>query len=419
MESPAGTRRATLEVFRSADFRLYLGARLLLISAGQMLSVAVGWQVYALTGKALHLGLVGLAMFVPNVLLSLVSGTVADRFDRRRIVMMCLAASAGAAVILAWQASRPGGSLVAIYGVSALIGSIRAFSAPAGSSLLPALVPSRQFQSAVAWQMIVFQAATVAGPAAGGLLYGTRHGAAGVYAVCVALYAAAFAAYALMRARSRGDAGSEPFRAALSAGVRYVWREKVLLGAISLDLFAVLLGGATALMPVYAKDILGTGPVGLGILRSAPALGAGVAAAVLAVRPLHRRVGTALFAGVTIFGVATVLFAFSRSLAAATAALAVMGAADMVSVVIRHTLIQVVTPDAMRGRVSAVAFVFIGASNELGEFESGVTAAWWGVVPAVVVGGLGTLAVVALWSLFFPQLRRFDRFEDRPADPRA
>jgi MFS family permease len=396
-----------LAVFQHSGFRLYVFARVLLVSAGQILSVAIGWQVYELTHSALMLGYVGLAEFLPNLVFSFLTGTVADRLDRRKIMMASIAASAAAAGLLAWQAARPRPQLEAFFVVAGLLGVIRAFSAPAGTALLPSLVPAEHFPSAVAWQMIAFQAAVAVGPAAGGLVLDRSPLA--LYLGCAGLYGGAFAAYFAISVRPVAREGAEPIRKALVAGLRFTWREKVILGAMSLDLFAVLLGGATALLPIYAGEILKTGPTGLGFLRGAPALGAGLAALVLAVRPLRERAGGRLLVSVWIFGGATIVFGLSEWLPLSVAALAVAGAADMVSVVVRHTLIQVATPDSMRGRVSAVSFIFIGASNQLGEFRAGVMAALLGTVPAVVAGGAGTCLVVLLWLVLFPSLRRLDR----------
>jgi MFS family permease len=379
------------------------------------MSVAIGWQVYDQTRSKLMLGYVGLAQFLPTLIFSFLSGPAADRFDRRKIVMCCIAASFCAAVTLAWKSSH----LEVIYFVATAFGIIRTFSAPAGSALVGQLVPAGQLSGAIAWQMTAFQAAMLGGPAVGGLVYAIRKDATACYQLSGVLYILAFILYGFMRPRPAELKIGEPFGKALGAGLRYVWREKILLGAISLDLLAVLLGGATALLPVFARDLLHAGPDAFGILRSAPAIGAGVAALALALRPLERGVGVKMLISVAIFGLATVAFGLSRNLTTAALALIAVGAADMVSVVIRHTLIQACTPEAMRGRVSAVAFVFIGASNELGEFESGLTAEWWGTVPAILVGGTGSIAVVLLWALLFRPLRSADRFEARPAEPPA
>jgi MFS family permease len=403
-------RPAPLGAFRHRDFRCYALARFLTICAGQMLAVAIGWQVYAITQEELQLGLVGLAQFAPNLIFSLFSGTVADRRDRRRIVMVCVMSSLLCAGALAWTSSTGSPSLALIYGVSFLFGIIRAFSAPANSAFLPAVVQGPDFPNAVVWQQIGFQLGSVLGPAVGGFVMASSAGIPGVYATCVGLYAAALVCFVLIRVRPPARPMVEPFRAALLGGLRYVWREKLLLGSMSLDLFAVLLGGATALLPVFAVEVLHTDARGLGMLRAAPAVGAGLMAAVLIFRPLRRRTGAWLFGGVALFGLATIVFGLSKSLWLSILALGVAGAADMISVTVRHTLIQVATPDEVRGRVSAVAFIFIGASNELGEFESGLTASWWGAVPAVLVGGVGTVGVVLLWMLLFPSLRRTDAY---------
>ncbi len=408
MSDPAPTER--FSPLRHPGFLLYATGRLLLVSAGQIMSVAIGWQVYEMTRSTLHLGYVGLAQFLPSLVFAFLSGPVADRFDRRKIVLACIASSLGAALILARYSS----SLASIYAVAAAFGVIRSFSAPAGSALVGQLVPREHLGAAVAWQMTAFQAAMLGGPALGGFVYAAG-GASRVYLMAGAFYVGALLTYALMRPRRAELHSGEPLVRALGEGLRYVWKEKILLGAMSLDLLAVLLGGATALLPVFARDILREGPDALGLLRSAPAVGAGLAALFLALRPLRRRVGTKLLVSVAIFGLATVGFGLSRGLPTALLALAVLGATDMVSVVVRHTLIQSCTPEGMRGRVSAVAFVFIGASNELGEFESGLTAAWWGTVPAILVGGAGSIVVVALWALLFPRLRRADRFDSGPS----
>lgn len=397
-------------VLAHRDYRLYLFARLFSSIAMQMLLVAVAWQVYALTDDPLQLGLVGLVQFVPIFLLTLPAGQVADRVDRILIIRLVMAAQAVVAVallVLALGEPPPVGALFVLMGVSAVA---RAFAMPAAQSLVPLLVPAEIFPRAVALNSSVWQVAVIAGPALGGLLY--AFGPAVVYGVAAALLAAAALLVGVVRARAVPRAGGARFSLeGVFDGVRYVLARRMVLGAISLDLFAMLLGGATALLPIYARDILQVGPVGLGILRSAPAVGAMVTALWLAHTPLHGRAGVKMFAAVAVFGVATIVFGLSTDFWLSLAALVVLGASDMISVVVRQTLVQIETPDAMRGRVSAVNSVFIGASNELGDFESGVTAAWWGVVPAVVVGGLGTLAVVAIWSWRFPELRRVDRLD--------
>ena len=400
--------------FLHGDFTLYQFARILLIIGGQMIIVALQWQVYELTGSKFHLGMIGLAQFLPNLLFSLPAGHVADRRSRRAIVMACALAVGATSCLLAWESLRPQPSLAVIYVACGLFGLIRAFSAPAGHAFLPALVPGAILPNAIVWHLTVFQLATVVGPTVGGFVYAGSHPSR-VYAVAAAFYGAAFLAMALLKARPAPSPSAEPFERAVSAGVRHVWKDKRLLGAMSLDLFAVLLGGATALLPAIAKDILHKGPEVLGVLRSAPAMGAGIMAIALAFLPLRRRIGAWILIGVGVFGLATVGFGLSTRLWLTMGLLVVSGAADMLSVTVRHTLIQVATPDAMRGRVSSVSMVFINTSNELGEFESGLTAHWWGTGPAVIVGGIGTCVIVVLWTILFPALRRADRFE-RPEE---
>lgn len=352
MDELPASRPSPFGVFRFPDFRLYAGARLLTIFSGQMLATAIGWQVYEITRDPFMLGMVGLTQFVPNMLFSLVSGTVADRHDRRRIVMTCIASSLLCASVLAWTSWDGTPALAAIFVVSFLFGVIRAFSAPANASFLTAVIPPSQFQSGVLWQQIGFQTGSIVGPSTAGVILATSLGARAVYAGCVALYVAALACFALMRVRPAPPPSAEPFGAALLGGLRYVFKERLLLGVMSLDLFAVLLGGATALLPVFAKDILHADASGLGILRAAPSVGAGVAAFVLAFRPMTRRIGAWLMGGVASFGASIVVFGLSENLWLSAAALAVSGAADMISVTVRHTLIQVATPDEVRGRIA-------------------------------------------------------------------
>src|SRR5579859_6188575 len=387
--------------FRYRDYSLYQFARMLLIIGGQIVIVALQWQVYALTQSKLQLGMIGLAQFLPNILASLPAGHCADRVSRRGIVMVCALANAATISMLAWEALQPAPSLIVIYVACSLFGLIRAFSAPAGNAFLPALVPGSILQKAIVWHLIVFQLGTAIGPALGGRLYGPGH-AARAYLAAAGLFAGAFAALAFLKSRPQVPPDQEPFERAVSAGLRYVRNDRRLLGALSLDLFAVLLGGATALMPAVVKDILGAGPEVLGDLRSSVSVGAGAMALVLAFHPLRRRIGAWLFGGVAAFGLATIGFGTSHSLPLSMGLLFLMGASDMLSVTIRHTLIQVGTPDHMRGRVSAVSMVFINTSNELGEFESGTTAAWWGTQWAIIIGGIGTLAIVLAWTLLFP-----------------
>jgi MFS family permease len=378
----------------------------------QMQSVAVGWQIYAATGRPLDLAWVGLAQFLPAAGLSLVTGHVADRFDRRRILISCQAALAALALAL-FVTTRAGTTGIGpIYAVLVGVGVARAFIGPATQSMLPTLVPVEHFGNAVAWSASFFQVATVVGPMLGGIIYAIAGRPGAVYAMSSVCLVAALMLVAAMNKTRAGAPRAATTRASVLAGVRYVRGNPIVLGAISLDLFAVLLGGATALLPVYARDILKLGPWALGALRSAPAAGAAVIAITLARWPIQRRAGSKMLVCVAIFGAATIVFGLSRSFALSLVALVVTGAADMVSVFVRSTLVQLATPEAMRGRVSAVNMVFIGASNELGEFESGLMAQWLGTVPSVVVGGIGTLAVVALWAWRFPKLAGVDRIED-------
>jgi MFS family permease len=394
--------------FRSRDFRLLASARLFTSTASQMMSVSIGYQVYALTRRPLDLGYVGLAQFVPVAGLALLSGQVVDRFDRRRVYVACQLGFAVCALSLfaLSRVDRP--SLPAIYAVLVGLGTVRAFAAPAGGALVPSLVPKEHFANAASWQSLLWQVATIGGPSVGGLLYGLS-GPSTVYLTSFAAFCAGSGLLLAMRVRTGPSEQRPPSLATALEGLRFVWSEKLLLGSISLDLFAVFLGGAVALLPVYATDVLHVGPEGLGLLRAAPAVGAGLMALRLAFRPLGRNAGAKMLASVALFGVATVIFGLSRHFALSLIALATLGAADMVSVVVRQTIEQAATPHAMRGRVGAVNYVFIGASNELGELESGVAAAWIGAVPAVIAGGIGTVLVVALWSVLFPELRRVDR----------
>jgi MFS family permease len=396
-------------VLRNRNVLLYLAARFCSAMAVMMFSVAVGWQVYAITHSAFALGMVGLAQFLPAFLLSLPGGLAADRFDRRSMLLASFALEFFVGLALLLFSLHPAARVSWIFVVLSFIGVGRAFMAPASGSLLPLLVDSETFPRAVAWNSTVFQVATIAGPALGGLLYAL--GPWLVYGIATGLLLAGFIALASMRGRWRAGRAAADLHGLLE-GVRFVFAKKAILGAVSLDLFAVLFGGATALLPIFAKDILITGPWGLGILRSSPAIGAALMAVWMAHHPIRNRAGVRMFVCVAAFGVCTILFALSRSFWLSMGALIVLGAVDMVSVIIRGTLVQVSTPDEMRGRVSAVNMLFIGASNELGEFESGVTAALLGTVPATVVGGIGTLVVVALWWRFFPTLRKADRLEN-------
>jgi MFS family permease len=393
------------------NFSLYLGARLLATLAVQMQSVAIGWQVYAITGNALDLGLIGLAQFLPFVVLVLPAGQVADRFERRTIIAICYAVEVLCALLLLAFTLAGFTVLGPVFAVLALFGAARAFAMPASQALTPNLVPRAAFSNAIALNSSTFYVATIVGPSFGGLLYVL--GPDVVYESVAVLLVASVLLMIRVRLppieRSREPASLKT----LLEGLHFVRSKPVVLGAISLDLFAVLFGGATALLPAFAADVLHVGPEGLGILRTAPAVGAGITAAALAAFPISHRVGGAMFTGVAIFGVATVVFGASEHFGLSLVALALLGAGDMVSVYVRQILIQLETPDVIRGRVSAVNAVFIGASNELGEFRAGVMAAFLGIVPAVVIGGAATLVVTGMWMKLFPALRDMDRFPDR------
>jgi MFS family permease len=390
------------------DLRRYLAARLVAAMATQVQTVAVGWQVFSVSGNPLDLGLVALSQFLPFIVLILPAGHVADRYDRRRVQLGTYIILATCSATLLLLALGGGSDVRPIFAVMVLFGIARAFNQPTAQALLPNLAPGEAFPRAVALQSSLGQIATIAGPAIGGLL--VIVGVSVAYGVALALLVVAVALVAGLRAGGRAETSREPVSwDTLLSGVRFVRSRPVVLGSISLDLFAVLFGGAEALLPIYAGEILDVGPGGLGVMRAAPAVGAAILAAVLTVRPLRRHLGRWMFGGVIAFGLATIVFGLSTSFALSLAALVVMGAGDMVSVYIRHLLVQLETPDAIRGRVSAVNSVFIGASNELGEFESGLTAAWWGIVPAVVVGGGATVLVAGLWARLFPVLRRLDR----------
>jgi MFS family permease len=376
--------------------------------AVQMQTVAVGWQVYEITRDPLDLGLIGLSQFLPFVLLVLPAGHFADRHLRQKLLSACYGLMLVCALLLLAFSLSELQVVWPVFAVMVLFGVARAFAMPTGQALLPNVVPSALFGRAVAVNSTTWQLSTIVGPAIGGIVY--LFGAPVVYATVALLLAAAVVLMFGVRAPAPARSAQSITFDSLLEGLRFVFQRKIILGAISLDLFAVLFGGAVALLPAYASDILKVGPDGLGLLRAAPGVGAVIVALVFTWKPLAQRVGPAMLWGVALFGVSTVIFGLSESFAVSLAALAVLGAADMVSVYIRHMLVQLETPDEIRGRVSAVSAVFIGASNELGEFESGVTAAWWGVRPAVVVGGVASIAIAGLWARWFPQLARLDRF---------
>ncbi len=398
--------------FAYPDFLFYQSARFLIVLATVMQSVAVGWQVYELTHRPLDLGFVGLAQFLPGVLLFLVAGHSADRYDRRKLLTACYGGFAACSALLFMISYRQIRSVGLIYLVLVGVGIVRSFNWPVSRAILPQLVPEEAFANAVAWNSGLLQAAVICGPALGGLLYTAFRGASAVYmmAALVAIVAMILTVSISLRPATRVR---EPMtRRTVLAGFDYIWRNKLILGSISLDLFAVLLGGAVALLPVYAKEILRTGAWGLGILRSAPGMGAGLMAIFLAHHPSRGRTGPTMLWAVAGFGVFTIIFGLSHNFMISVVALVLLGASDMLSVIIRALLVQLGTPDEMRGRVNAVDMLFIGASNELGEFESGLTAHWFGTVPAVVLGGIGTLVVIALWAWLFPELRSADKMPE-------
>jgi MFS family permease len=380
--------------------------------AMQVQAAAVAWQVYELTRDPFALGLVGLAQFGPMFALTLYAGDVADRYDRRRILSLSYAVEALCAALFIALTVSGVTETWPYFATLVLFGTARAFSAPASQSFLPQIVPVEELPRAISISSTVFQVAVIAGPALGGAILLLGAGAA--YAISFTLFAlGAIVIYGIkMAERPRREASSASLWARVAEGIAYVRRRQELFGAISLDLFAVLLGGATALLPFFAAEILHVGPLGFGVLKAAPAIGAAAMSVMITIKPIGRHAGAKMFACVAAFGLATIVFGLSENFYLSLAALVTLGAADMVSVNVRHSLTQLATPDHMRGRVSAVSMLFIGASNELGEFESGLTAYWWGTVPAVVVGGIGTLAVVGVWAYAFPALRKVDRLSD-------
>jgi predicted MFS family arabinose efflux permease len=397
---------------RQRPFVLFWCARLAATSGYQMLALVIGWQVYALTGSALDLGLVGLIQFVPAVVLTLVIGHAADRYDRRAIVRTAQAIYAIGALVITIALLRQAVTRELLFAAVFCMGCARAFELPSAHSLVPSLVPSPLLARAVAGWTSANQVAVICAPALGGLLYTISPTL--VAALCVILFVSAITFVTLVRVRAAAEKREPPTLASALAGFAFIKHNERLLGIITLDLFVVLLGGVTALLPIFAKDILQSGPIGLGLLRSAPAAGALITTIWLSHHPLERHIGPAMFAAVAVYGIAIIAFGLSSWLALSLFALAVLGASDALSVIIRFSLVQIETPDAKRGRVSAVNYLCVGSSNTLGEFESGAVAAWLGVVPSVLIGGLGSLAIAGFWVLFFPSLRRIDRF--RPAD---
>jgi MFS family permease len=398
--------------FTYPNFLLFLVARWFIVFSQEMQSVAVGWRVYEITRRPLDLGFVGLAQFLPGILLFLVSGHSADRFDRRKLLTVCYGGYGVCSGLLLAISLFGVHSVLLIYVVMVLLGVVRSFSGPVTRAILPQLVKDEHFPNAVAWSSSTFQSAIILGPAVGGVVYAFFRGPAAVFAIAACTGLVAVLSTLRINLQSRARRREEINLRTVLAGIRYIWRQKLILGSISLDMFAVLLGGAVALLPVYAREILHAGPWGLGLLRCATGIGAGSMAIFLAHRPLKGRTGLTMLWCVGGFGVFTILFGVSHSLVLSMVALVLVGATDMVSVIVRAILLQVATPDEMRGRVNAVDLVFVGASNEFGQFESGLTAAWFGTVPAVVLGGIGTLIVTALWAWGFPELRRAGYFTE-------
>ena len=418
MPTSQDPRLAGRVAFTHPDFVSYTLARFFIVLSLEMLSVAVGWQVYEITHRPLDLGYVGLAQFLPGFALFLFAGHAADLFDRRRLLMWCYAGFALCSALLLLISWRAPHSVHLIYAVLVLLGAVRSFNFPASRAILPQLVPEEHFPNAVAWNSSIFQIATIAGPALGGIVYAIFRGPNTVYAIAVSISILAMAMTMRIKILTAVRSQEPVSLRTVFAGFRFIWDKKLILGSISLDMFAVLLGGAVALLPVYAREILHTGPWGLGLLRSAPGVGAAVMAIVVAHRPIRRRAGMAMLLCVAGFGVFTIAFGISHSLILSLIALFLCGASDMMSVIIRATLIQIATPDEMRGRVNAVDMLFIGVSNELGEFESGFTAQWFGTVPAVVIGGIGTLVVIGIWAWLFPELRKADQLTVAELAPR-
>ncbi|HEY0760217.1 MAG TPA: MFS transporter [Acidisarcina sp.] len=410
--------------FASRDFKLYQVGRVAAIIGAEAQALAVGWQVYQITHRAIDLGYTGLALFLPGLLFLLPAGHAADRFDRRGVLLVCYSLQTVCSMVLfalAWHGMH---TVLPIYVLLFLIGTGRAFSSPASTALIPHLVPRESFVNAITWGASIFQIANIAGPALGGILFtlplpGRIAGAPVVFLFTVVT----LLVYLLFVGSLDTRSGRMEHRAAsmdvVLAGIRYVFNSPLLLGSISLDLFAVLLGGAVALLPIFAQEILHAGPRGLGLLRASPALGALVVSAILTWRPIRRRAGRKMLLCVGVFGASTVVFGLSHSLVLSVLALLVVGGSDMVSVVIRSSVLQLATPPEMRGRVSAVNSLFLGASNEFGEFESGVTAQWWGAVRAVVIGGIGSMMVTGAWAILFPPLRDADRLTAESLMPPA
>ena len=403
-------------LLKRRDFVLFWAARLAATLGVQIQSVALGWQMYSVAREtmsvaqsAFYVGMIGLAAFVPVFLLALPAGEAADRHDRRIILLFCYLGEITTAVVLAAAAIFHFATIPLLLALSALFGASRAFMGPASTAMGPMLVTKSRLPRAIAWKALAWQGGSLVGPALGGILVGISAGVS--YSVTTVLYLIAALCIFLVRGNTQPVVNPGSRWELMREGLSYVWTNKIVFGAISLDLFAVLLGGATALLPVFSRDILHAGPQGFGILRAGPALGATLVAASLASFPIRRHAGVIMFCGVALFGGATIVFGVSKWLPLSVLALATLGAADMLSVYVRQTLVQIVTPDQMRGRVAAVSSLFIGASNELGEFESGVAARFLGPIGAAVFGGVGALIVTGVWANLFPALRKADRLE--------
>jgi MFS family permease len=405
--------------WQSRDFRFYSTARLVGIMGAEAQAVGVAWQVYQITHSALALGYTGLALFIPGLFFVLPAGHIADRYDRRTIILLCYSVQAIATAVLLWLALRGAHNIWVIYAILFVIGTGRCFSGPAASALVPTLVPKEHFVNAVTWGATIFQIANATGPMIGGLLFtvslthvfagrfASLNGAPLVYSFTLLGLLLYLCFFSVIKPRAAAEKKGFTVETML-AGLRYVIGTRLLLGSISLDLFAVLLGGAASLMPIFASDVLHSGANGLGLLRAMPSLGALAVSLTLLALPIKRRAGKTMLVCVGIFGAATIVFGLSRNLLLSCVALVIIGASDMISVVVRASILQLATPPEMRGRVSSINWLFLGASNELGEYESGLTAHWWGAVRAVLVGGIASLAVTGVWSVFFPALRHAD-----------
>jgi MFS family permease len=415
-DAPAPSAVSARALLRERDYLFFWSSRFCGSLAAQVQSIAMGWQMYALARmtrsveeSAFLVGMIGLAAFLPVFLLTLPAGEIADRHDRRRVLQLCFTGEILSVALLAYASWSGFASVPLLLAVAAGFGASRAFFAPANTAMGPMLVPRELLPRAIAWNSLAWQSASIGGPALGGVLVAISP--AHAYGTAFALYIVAAFSVTMVRKNTKPQTQPGSRWALMKEGLSYVWRQKIVFGAISLDLFAVLLGGATALLPVFARDILHVGAEGFGLLRAGPAIGATIVALYLAANPIRSKAGVFMFAGVAVFGAATIVFGLSRSLWLSVTALAVLGGADMLSVYVRQTLVQLVTPDAMRGRVAAVSTLFVGASNELGEFESGVVARFLGPVGAALFGGVGALIVTGVWAKLFPELRKADRLE--------